>query len=276
MQKIIFRDQIGSYADFIDQSIIDYISAESIETYESFADYSLIAFDWYDLDRLSSPPAQIIIYLDREDVFFICENQTSFDVTQALFQEAESNERAVYQFFRNLFKGDAHKLERMEDKISALDDSIMAGHGGGKRERIAEMKYETLRLKKFYEPLESVFESLCDNDNGLISDGELKRFEVLRSRAADLLAQTMNLREYISQVRESYQAQIGIEQNDLMKLFTLVTSIFLPLTLLVGWYGMNFSMPEFGWRFGYAGVIAVTLIICAVWFLVFKRKNWFK
>lgn len=276
MQELIFRDKVRDYAGSIDASIIDYIASESIETYESFDKFCLISFDWYDLSSASSAPSQIIIYLDREDIFFICENQSSYDAAQKLFEPAESNERALYLFFRNLFRGKAQYLEEVEDRISALDDSIMGRASDRKRAKIMRLKYETLRLKKFFEPLHSLFDDLCSNDNGLLSEESLKYFQVLHNRAADLLTKVQNLREYVGQVRESYQTQIGIEQNNLMKVFTLVTSIFLPLTLLVGWYGMNFDMPEFHWSYGYAVVIAAAIVICAAWYLIFKKKKWFK
>ena len=61
-----------------------------------------------------------------------------------------------------------------------------------------------------------------------------------------------------------------------MKIFTLVTSIFLPLTLIAGWYGMNLQMPEFTWKYGYLFVIAVCIIVVAIWAIIFKKKGWFK
>ena len=53
------------------------------------------------------------------------------------------------------------------------------------------------------------------------------------------------------QIRELYQSLIAVQQNQVMSILTVVTTIFLPLTLIVGWYGMNFEMPEYAWRYGY-------------------------
>ena len=61
-----------------------------------------------------------------------------------------------------------------------------------------------------------------------------------------------------------------------MKIFTLVTSIFLPLTLIAGWYGMNLKMPEFEWAYGYPFVIGGCLLTIAIWAIGFKKKGWVK
>ena len=84
-----------------------------------------------------------------------------------------------------------------------------------------------------------------------------------------------SLRESVTQLREAYQSQLSIQQNDLMKIFTVVTAVFLPLTLLAGWYGMNFTgMPELQWKYGYPAVILVSVTIVAVLVIYFKKKKW--
>ena len=61
-----------------------------------------------------------------------------------------------------------------------------------------------------------------------------------------------------------------------MKRFTVITSIFFPLTLIVGWYGMNFrAMPEFAWKYGYVYVIALSVIVVSVLIFISKKKKWF-
>lgn len=76
-------------------------------------------------------------------------------------------------------------------------------------------------------------------------------------------------------MQDTYQSQLSIQQNNLMKIFTIVTVIFLPLTLLVGWYGMNFAyMPELHWKYGYPIIIAVStgIVVALIWY--FKHKKW--
>jgi magnesium transporter len=76
-------------------------------------------------------------------------------------------------------------------------------------------------------------------------------------------------------VREAYQSEVDINQNMIMRLFTVITAIFLPLTLIVGWYGMNFSMPEYSWAYGYPVVTGVCVTVALFSVLYFKKHKWF-
>lgn len=275
MQKVMYINDIDTISDYIEPEVIDYIADGQTETFECFDNFDIIAFDWYDIDNIDNDPSQIMIYIDKDDIFILCESDASYKKSSAIFKGADTNERALYLFFHELFKGDTKNLEKMEDEIAAFEDEVLTGHSKKSAEHIIAFRTKLLQLKKYYEQLDDIFECLTDNDNELISEPLLKYFTILGSRTSRFVSAVTNLREYITQVREAYQAQIDIEQNQLMKVFTIITSIFLPLTLIVGWYGMNFNMPEFGWKYGYAMVILLSVIICAALTLIFKKKKWF-
>ena len=142
-------------------------------------------------------------------------------------------------------------------------------------DRIIAWRQELLRLKRYYEQLDSIFDELAENDNSLLGKQNTRRFANLGNRMERYLNAVQSLRESVAQLREAYQSQLSIQQNDLMKIFTVVTAVFLPLTLLVGWYGMNFvGMPELHWKYGYPAVILVSVGIVAALVIYFKKKKW--
>ena len=85
-----------------------------------------------------------------------------------------------------------------------------------------------------------------------------------------------SLRSSINHLQDAYSSSLDIKLNNVMKRFTVITSIFFPLTLIVGWYGMNFKfMPEFAWKYGYIFVISLSVIVVTVLMLIGKKKKWF-
>lgn len=275
MQKIIFTNQVQQYISKINPEFLEYYKEDQPEIVELFEDFCVIAFQLYDITNIFKVPHKIIIYLDKEDLFYMCNSKEDYDIISKYVQESDTNEHALYLLFDNLLKGNTNHLATIEDRISKIDTSIINEVSKKTRGKIMGLNYEILRLKKFYEQFDFIFEELCLNDNDLLTKSCLKYFRILKNRYNRLLTKIVNLKEYLIQVRESYQAEMDIEQNKLMKFFTIITSIFSPLTLLVGWYGMNLKMPEFTWEFGYLFVIIITIIICVLWYIIFKKKNWF-
>ena len=116
---------------------------------------------------------------------------------------------------------------------------------------------------------------MIENENDIFDGKTLRSFRMLYRRTERRFQNVLNLREAVTQVRESYEAEVDISLNTTMKIFTVVTTIFLPLTLIVGWYGMNFQMPEYGWKYGYLFVTAVSLLFILAGIVYFKKKRWF-
>lgn len=91
------------------------------------------------------------------------------------------------------------------------------------------------------------------------------------------MEEAQTLREYGLQVRELFQAEIDIRQNRIMKILTIVTTIFLPLSLVAGWYGMNFvGMPALTWKYGYPVAIIVSVLIVLICLWIMKKKKFWQ
>ena len=95
-------------------------------------------------------------------------------------------------------------------------------------------------------------------------------------KAQRLLTMTEQEKEYSLQLREMHQTQVDMRQNQIMKILTIVTTVFLPLSLIAGWYGMNFrNMPELTAEHGYLVICIVSAVCVLVELWIFKRKKWF-
>jgi len=165
--------------------------------------------------------------------------------------------------------------EQIENEIAQLENTLLTRDRHDCVQQIAALRRRLLVLKRFYEQYMSALDELEENEGGLYDARALRFFHLYAARLDRFYHSVLNLRDYVTQVRESYQAEVDISLNNVMKIFTVIAGIFLPLTLIAGWFGMNLQMPEYKWPFMYPVVIALSVAVVAAMILYFKRKKWF-
>ena len=119
--------------------------------------------------------------------------------------------------------------------------------------KMSAIRRELNRENRFYAQLGDFAETMQEDAAELLGHRAQRRVGYFARRVGTLRSETQMLREYATRISGEYQAQVDILQNRVMKLLTIVTTIFLPLSLIVGWYGMNFDMPELSWGIRLSG-----------------------
>lgn len=280
MYKVFLFTNTDEAVPYMDKKILRYIDEQITDSFECFKDCDILAFDWYDVQSEKKEDFKMLLYLDGKDLLVFCETSEAEEKANMILhtmtgEEGATNERLFYHFFSLLLKGDMDFLNNLEEEISNNEDKVLSGDKASYLKYITAWRQELLRLKRYYEQLNFIFDEMTVNDNQLFSEDGVRRLMTLRNRTDRYLSAVKNLQEMVSQLREAYQSQLAIEQNDLMKIFTVVTVIFLPLSLLAGWYGMNFShIPELKWKYGYPLVILVSIVTVAALIWKFKKKKW--
>lgn len=184
-------------------------------------------------------------------------------------------ERLICAFFERLLSRDGSDLERFDQRIAGMEEQI-ENNSTGKRfnSEVLTLRRKLLFFRNYYEQLLDLFDAMLENEADLFSAKQLYHFRTARDKIARLSANAQLLRDSLVQVREAYMAALDYNANRIMKVFTVVTTVFLPLTLIVGWYGMNFQyMPELSSRFGYPAVIVLSVLVVALSLLFFKKKR---
>ena len=182
--------------------------------------------------------------------------------------------RFLYDLFELLIAKDLHHLEEIEDRAEALEDRVLTGELENFSTPMSELRKETMAWYRYYSQLDDVACELRENENGFFSDEECRLFHLFEERVIRLREESQLLREYCTQLQSLFQSEIDIRQNRIMQILTIVTTIFLPLSLLAGWYGMNFAgMPELHWKYGYPAIIAVSIGVVALSLWICKKKK---
>ena len=175
-----------------------------------------------------------------------------------------------------LLENDTKYLETLEQNIISLEDEIIQNkHQKNYVGNIVAFRKELLALKRYYMQLQDVFESIYSNENNFFNRNALRLFKLLGGKVDRFYQSILHMQDSVTQIREAYQSEVDINLNTIMKIFTVITAVFLPLTLIAGWYGMNFNMPEYRSVWGYPIVIVVSAVVVITFLLFFKKRKWF-
>ncbi|MDD6727942.1 MAG: CorA family divalent cation transporter [Eubacteriales bacterium] len=249
---------------------------------EVFDDYSFVKIIVADANDMSTEDC-IGLFI-RKNLFLVVSVDDEDNSNQSYFMKLLSHcscesltiEKLVCAFLEGLISGDNKALENAEYKISSLEETVLKNEADSNFNiKLLEMKNELLTLRGFYEQLIDVGEALRENENELFDESSLKAFRIFTDKAVRLKENVDLLRDSVVHLWDSYQAYLDMKLNQTMKIFTLVTTIFFPLTVIVGWYGMNFKyMPELNARWGYPFVIVLSVAVVVSFILWFKKKKW--
>ncbi len=247
--------------------------------YDSFENFDCISLEMPDFHNILISYGSVIIYLEKGRAFFFTsQKQRVMDILEESAKnlgERISLNRIIYLFFESQTRQDYEVFDTIEKEIMDLEQLLITSQNHNCVSDIISLRKRLMFLKRFYEQFLNVLDILGENENGIFDGKTLRSFKMLNRRTERRFQSVLNLRDSVTQVRESYEAEVDINLNSTMKVFTVVTTIFLPLTLIVGWYGMNFSMPEYSWRYGYHFVIIISIIFIVAGVYFFKKNKWF-
>ncbi|WP_410769864.1 magnesium/cobalt transporter CorA [Fontibacillus sp. BL9] len=165
--------------------------------------------------------------------------------------------------------------DRIEVKIEKLEEDILMHTKRSHLNEIIGLRSEILWLKKVLGPQKEVINILNKKDLRLIDDQLQKYFSDIYENAVKISENFDTFRELVGNLREAYQAAIANRANEIMRVFTAITTIFIPLTLITGIYGMNFdNMPEIHWKYSYYVVIGIMIALGAGMFYLFRKRDW--
>ena len=185
-----------------------------------------------------------------------------------------SLERFIYDFLEQIIHEDLSLLETYERELDQIDNDVDEDKETDLG-RVNDIKGELRDMRTHYSQLIDMAQEFEENENNFFKADNIRFFKLFSNRVSRLYDIVNSLMDYTNQIRDTYESRIEVRQNHIMTLLTVVTTIFMPLTLIAGWYGMNFKyMPELNWVLGYPAVFAVSVIIVIGSLLFFKKKKW--
>ena len=166
-------------------------------------------------------------------------------------------------------------LDSLEEKIERLEDRLLDNPDSTIKAQIHHLKKEIILVRKSVAPLREAINRFSKSDNDLIEETTFVFVRSVYDHTIQIMDAIDNYRDMLNGLQDLYISEISFKMNQVMQVLTIITTIFVPLSFLVGLYGMNFdNMPELHFKYGYfvlLGVMAALVVGLLYWF---KKRNW--
>jgi magnesium transporter len=167
-------------------------------------------------------------------------------------------------------------LEHLGEAVEALDEKLYGAVDGSELlNEIFRLKREMIYLRKQLYPLRETLSRFQKTDNDLVQEKTRVFFADVYDHLIQAIEVVESLRDILSGLQDLTISLAGQRMNEIMKVLTIIATIFIPITFVAGIYGMNFEfMPELGWRWGYFAVWGLFAVIAVGLLIFFKRRQW--
>lgn len=166
-------------------------------------------------------------------------------------------------------------IEKIGDEVEAIEEEIMNNENRNSLKKLYELKRELIFLRKQVWPMRDMINNMLRSETDFISDNTQIFLRDLLDHSTRIIDTVETYRDLLSGIMDVYLSNASNRMNEIMKFLTIISSIFIPVTFVVGVYGMNFDyMPELREHYGYAIVWGIMLAIMVGQIIFFKRKKW--
>jgi magnesium transporter len=166
-------------------------------------------------------------------------------------------------------------LEDLGETIENLEEELVAAPSPQTIHQIHRLKRDMIILRRSVWPLREVLSQLERRESPLIQEATAIYLKDVYDHVIQVIDTIETFREMLSGMLDVYLSSMSNRLNEIMKVLTIIATIFIPLTFIAGLYGMNFKhMPELEWRWGYFMVLGVMGLMCFGMLVYFKKKKW--
>ena len=252
---------------------------------EDFKDYLFIVLKMfkYDSEKIAIKSEQVSFILYSNTLITFQEDVDDvFDVVREHLRKDKGKIRTLnadylmYSLIDAIVDNYYLILEKLAEKIEELESEVFANPDKTTLKRIHYLKQEIIMLRKSVWPLRDVTSLLYKDETDLVCSDTRFFFRDLYDHTIEIMDIVETYRDLTSALMEMYLSSISNKMNEIMKVLTMISTIFIPLSFFAGVYGMNFKhMPELELVYAYPIVLTFMATIAIVMLLFFKRREWF-
>ena len=284
IHELEILEELGNCFGFHPLVLEDVLNTDQRPKMEDFGDYMYIVLKtcYYDSKNNETVEDQISLILGSNFVISFQERQE--DVFNPVREQIRSGRGHIrksgadyltYALIDTIVDNYFTILEKLGEKIEDTEEDLLTNPTSQTLQAIHNLKKEMMFLRKSVWPLREIVNSLERDESALIKRTTLVYLRDVYDHTIQVADTIETFREMLSGMLDIYLSSISNRMNAVMKVLTIVATIFIPLTFVVGIYGMNFKyMPELEWHWGYYTVLFVMVVIGVLMIIYFKKKKW--
>lgn len=284
LHKVDIIEKIGRNFDFHPLLLEDVLNTEQRPKIEDFETYIYIVLKMlYHNDITNEINSEQVSIIFGED-FVISFQEKEGDVFNLIRERIRTNKGRIrkmgadylaYSLIDAIVDSYFIILEKLGENIEDVEDTMIAKPTPETLHAIHGSKRKMISLRKSVWPLREVVSALERSDSSLIQDSTRIYLKDVYDHTIQVIDTVETFRDMLSGMLDIYLSSISNKMNEIMKLLTIIATIFIPLTFIAGVYGMNFEyMPELKWQWGYPVIWSVMLIIGISMVFYFRKKKW--
>jgi magnesium transporter len=275
---------IGNHYEMHPLILEDILNTHHRPKVEEFEHYLFITLKMLGLnkDATSIVSEQVSFILTRTTVISFQEREGDiFDGIRERLRSSKGNIRKMgvdyllYRLVDTLVDHYFYVIESISEATEKLEEKVLQDVESDTINQIQNIKKQLLKVRKAVSPLREAISVLLKNDSQLIKESTLRYLRDVYEHIIHVNDSIETQRDILSGIKDLYLSILSNKMNQVMKVLTIIATIFIPLTFIAGIYGMNFdNMPELHWQYGYFLVWAIMAVIFVLMMLYFKGKKW--
>ncbi|MCJ7801961.1 MAG: magnesium/cobalt transporter CorA [Candidatus Marinimicrobia bacterium] len=275
---------IGEQYDINHLVLEDILNTQHRPKIEEFDDYTFFTFKMLRLGKarreITSEQVSIILGKNYVLTFQEVEGDTFDSVRNRLNNQigkirTRGADYLLYTLVDTVVDSYFSIIDTLNENIQKLEDQIISNPSNDVLEKIQYYKKDVQFLRKTISPLRDSVGFLCKADTNLIADGTTLYFKDTFDHILHINDSLNEMRDNLTSQLEIFHSNLSDQMNAVMKVLTIIATIFIPLTFIAGIYGMNFKfMPELDWYWGYPSILGIMAIIFISMIYYFKKNNW--
>ncbi len=284
VHRVDMVEKIGKHFDLHPLVLEDLVNTEQRPKIEDFLDYVFIVLRMlhYDEKERETKAEQVSLVLGPNWVISFQESEGDvFDSIRERIRSAKGRIRKmgadylVYALVDAVVDNYFMILEKIGEEVEGIEDELVTNPAPETLQTIHDLKRQMIYLRKSVWPLREVISRLERWESPLIQKSTDIYLRDVYDHTIQVIDAIETFRDMLSGMLDIYLSSVSNRMNEVMKVLTIIATIFIPLTLVAGLYGMNFKyMPELEWFWGYPFVLGVMLTIGVSMVIYFRRKKW--